>query len=74
MAANAKTLELWPCQYYAPCKVRDCKAKATTIARSIDASGRPLRQRELCQTHAEQISAQEHAKGREIVTREIVKK
>jgi hypothetical protein len=74
VAAAVKTIELWPCRYYAPCRVRSCKAKATTIARSVDTTGRPIRQCELCQAHAEQFSEQERAKGREIVTRGVAEK
>jgi hypothetical protein len=47
-----KAIELWPCGYDAPCKVKSCKARATTIARAVDAGGRPIRQYELCATHA----------------------
>jgi len=44
------------------------KAKATMIAHSVDAGGRPHRQHELCQVHTEQVTERERAKGREIVT------
>jgi len=54
MPDDSKSIELWPCGYQAPCKVRNCKAKATIIARSVDAGGRPLRQYELCAKHADQ--------------------
>ena len=64
-----KAIELWQCRYDAPCKVRNCKAKATMIARSVDAGGRPHRQHELCQVHTEQVTERERGKGREIVTR-----
>jgi hypothetical protein len=37
MPDDTKTIELWPCGYDARCNVRDCKAKATTLARSVDA-------------------------------------
>jgi hypothetical protein len=74
MPDDTKTIELWPCRYYAPCKVRGCKAKATTIARRVDATGQPIRQWELCQAHAEQLSEQEREKRREIVTRGIAEK
>jgi hypothetical protein len=73
MPDGTKAIELWPCQYQAPCKVRNCRAKATTIARSVDAGGRPLRQYELCATHAEQIAERERGRGREIVTRGVEK-
>jgi len=67
MAEDVKAIELWPCGYQAPCKVRNCKAKATTIARAVDAGGRPIRQYELCASHAEQVTEREQGRGREIV-------
>ena len=70
MADDTKTIELWPCGYDARCNVKNCKAKATTLARSVDAGGRPLRQYELCTIHAERISERERGRGREIVRRE----
>ncbi len=60
-----RVIELWPCGYQAPCKVKSCKLKATTIA----AGGRPRKQYELCAVHAEQIAERERAKGREIARR-----
>jgi hypothetical protein len=71
VADETKAIELWPCRYDAPCKVRNCRARATTIARSVDSGGRPRRQYELCRTHTEQITERERDKGREIVTRDI---
>jgi hypothetical protein len=65
MADDIKTIELLPCGYNTPCKARNCTAKATTIARSIDSGGRPDRPYELCTIHAER----ERAKGREIIPR-----
>jgi len=41
LTTDTKIIELWPCGYDAPCKVRNCKLKATTIARSVNAGGRP---------------------------------
>jgi len=74
VADDPKTIELWPCRYDARGRAKNCGTKATTIARSIDAGGRPIRQYELCQVHAEQISERERGRGREIVTRGIVDK
>jgi hypothetical protein len=68
---TAKAIELWPCGYDAPCKVKSCRARATTIARSADAGGRPMRQYELCAVHAEQVAERERGKGREIVKRAV---
>jgi hypothetical protein len=48
MADETKSIELWPCGYDARCNVRKCKARATTLARSTDSGGRPLKQYELC--------------------------
>lgn len=41
MPDDTKTMELWPCGYDARCKVRNCKAKTTMLARSTDSGGRP---------------------------------
>ena len=71
MPDEIKIIELWPCGYQAPCKVRNCRAKATTLARLVDSGGRPIRQYELCQVHAEQVAERERDKERQIVTREI---
>jgi hypothetical protein len=67
---ETKAIELWPCGYDAGCNVRNCKAKATTLARSVDAGGRPMKQYELCGVHAEQVAEREKGRGREIVRRE----
>jgi hypothetical protein len=71
MANEVKEIELWPCGYNASCRVKNCRAKATTIARAVDAAGRPITQYELCAPHTEQIAARERAKGREIISREV---
>lgn len=68
---EVKTIELWACRYDAPCKVHDCSASATMIARSTDSDGRPINQYELCQPHADQVAQRELAKGRQIVHREV---
>jgi hypothetical protein len=68
---DTKTIELWPCGYDARCNVRNCKAKATIIARGNDSGGRPIRQYELCQAHADQVAQRELAKGRQVVDRGV---
>ena len=70
MPDDTKTIELWPCRYDARCKVKNCRAKATTLARGVDPHGRPTVQHELCAVHAEQVTEREKLKGREIVSRE----
>jgi hypothetical protein len=65
MPGEVKAIELWPCGYDVPCKVRNCRANAVTIARSV--GDLPLRQYELCSVHAETVAQRERAKGREIV-------
>ena len=37
------------------------------LARSVDAGGRPMRQYELCNSHAEQVAERERGKGRQII-------
>jgi hypothetical protein len=61
------TIELRPCLYSALCSARNCRAKATMIARAVDAGGRPMKQYELCASHADQIAARERAKGRKVI-------
>jgi hypothetical protein len=68
---ETKAIELWPCGYNARCSVKNCRATATTIARSVDIHGRPIRQYDLCQVHCEQVTERERAKGREIVKRAV---
>jgi hypothetical protein len=34
---ETRLIELWPCGYDARCNVKHCKAKATLLARSVDA-------------------------------------
>ena len=68
MTDETKVIELWPCRYDARCNVMNCKAKATTLARS---GGRRMKQYELCSVHADQVAQREKLKGREIVRREV---
>ena len=68
---DVKTIELWPCSYDAPCKMHNCGALATMIARSMDSDGRHIHQYELCQPHAEQVTEREKGRGREIVGRGV---
>jgi hypothetical protein len=60
-------IELRRCLYRVRCNVRTCRAQATMIARSVDAGGRPMRQYELCDFHAEQVATRERAKGRKVM-------
>jgi hypothetical protein len=69
LSDETKAIELWPCGYQAPCRVKNCHAKATIIARSVDADDRPIKQYELCAPHAVQVTARERQKGRKIVER-----
>jgi hypothetical protein len=52
-------IELLACGYTVQCTAGNhtCRASATTIARYTDAQGRPLRQRELCDRHANNLKA-----------------
>jgi hypothetical protein len=51
------------------CRVKNCKTRATIIARAADSIGRPITQYELCAPHARQIAERERGKGREIINR-----
>jgi hypothetical protein len=53
----AAEIQLRACGYSAQCTVRGCRARATMIARSTDGQGRPLKQRELCDRHADWLKA-----------------
>jgi hypothetical protein len=53
----AEEIQLLACGYPAQCTVRGCRARGTTLARYIDGQGRPLRQRELCDRHADWLKA-----------------
>ena len=66
---SVKDIELWPCDYQAQCRVKNCEAKATTIARGVDIGGWPHTQYELCTVYVGQIAERERAKGRQIVDR-----
>ena len=67
---DVKNIELWACGYDASCKVHNCGARATMIARSMDSDGRPIHQYELCQVHADQVAEREKLQDRQIVRRE----
>jgi hypothetical protein len=71
MTDETKEIELWPCGYDARCQVKNCKAKATMVARSMDSGGRAIRQNELCTVHAEHVADREKGRGRDIVRREV---
>jgi hypothetical protein len=53
----AAEIQLLACGYSAQCTVRGCRARATMLARYTDDQGRPLRQRELCERHADWLKA-----------------
>jgi len=64
---RAHRVGLRRCLYPALCSARSCRAKATTIARSVDAGGRPIKQYELCDMHADVVADRERAKGLKII-------
>jgi hypothetical protein len=70
MADQVHVIEFWRCLYDAPCRAKNCHAKATQIARSMDSGGRPLRQYEVCDAHAAQVAEREKGRGREVVKRQ----
>ena len=53
----AAEIQLLASGYLALCTVRGCRARATQIARNTDGPGRPLKQRELCDRHADWLKA-----------------
>ena len=52
-------IELVTCRYMARCSVKPCPRVATAIARYLDNQGRPLRQRDLCDRHANVLKKRE---------------
>jgi hypothetical protein len=59
--------------YATQCTVRACRARATRLARYTDGQGRPLRQRELCDRHADWLKAN-RPNGHERLTRFLRKR
>ena len=53
----AAEIQLLACGYSAQCSVRGRRARATRLARCTDGQGRPLKQRELCDRHADWLKA-----------------
>ena len=53
----AEEIQLLACWYAAQCSVRGCRARATRLAMYTDRQGRPLKQRELCDRHADWLKA-----------------
>jgi hypothetical protein len=53
----AAEIQLLTCGYTAQFTVRKCRARATIVARYTDGQGRPLKQRELCDRHADWLKA-----------------
>ena len=53
--------------YPAQCKVHNCTATATVVARGLDSIERPTGQYELCPPHAEQVAERERSKSRKTV-------
>ena len=53
-----EVIELWPCDYIAPCTARGCRRRATTILRYLDNQERPDHQTEACDIHTRERSAE----------------
>jgi hypothetical protein len=51
------------CGYVVRCRAGHCISSAATILRKSEASGRPLRQIELCTSHAEVVILREQRRG-----------
>jgi len=49
------------------CRTKNCRQRATTIARKLHAFGRSIRQIELCDRHAEAMAARERVRGLKLV-------
>jgi hypothetical protein len=62
-------VQIGRCGYACPCRAPRCAQNRATIVRKIDAAGRPVRQIELCERHAEAVIARERKRGFEIFDR-----
>jgi len=60
-------VELHRCEYVTRCHAKNCRQRATTIARMIDKVGRFIRQIELCDRHAEVVAERERGRGLNVV-------
>jgi hypothetical protein len=61
---DAAEIELLRCGYAARCVRAGCRQyRATTIVRYVDNQGRPLRQIEVCDEHADLIIRRKHRDG-----------
>jgi hypothetical protein len=66
----ATAVQIGRCGYLCPCRAPRCDvSRATIVLRKLDAAGRPVRQIELCDRHAETVIARERARGLEILDR-----
>jgi hypothetical protein len=60
-------VQIWRGGYLAPCRASRCPVRrAPIVLRKIDAAGRPVRQIELCDRHAEAVIDRERQRGLEI--------
>jgi hypothetical protein len=63
-------VQIGRCGYATPCRAPRCaRNRATIVLRKIDAAGRPVRQIELRDRHAEAVVARERQRGFEIFDR-----
>ena len=53
--------------YATRCHAKNCRERATTIARKLDAVGGFIRQIELCDRHAEVVAERERGRGLKVV-------
>jgi|HubBroStandDraft_1064217.scaffolds.fasta_scaffold3581822_1 hypothetical protein len=51
----AAEIQIIACRYSAQCTVHGCRARANVLARYTDGQGRPLKQLEGCDDHADLI-------------------
>jgi hypothetical protein len=67
---EATAVQIGRCGYPCSCRApRRPGARATVVLRKVDAAGRPVRQIELGNRHAEVVIAREQARGLEILDR-----
>ena len=67
---EATAIQIGRCGYLCPCRAPRCaRDRATIVLRKLDAAGRPVRQIELCDRHADIVIARERTRGLEILDR-----
>jgi hypothetical protein len=63
---DASETHLYKLDYPSPCKIKECRSRATTLARGFDSMGRSMGQIELCDPHAKGLKLKRHVDDRRV--------